>query len=43
LREAISGQGGELRVATPEAFGELLNTDIAKWREVIKTGNIKLE
>ncbi len=43
LREAINGQGGELRVTTPEAFGQLLDTDIAKWRDVIKTGNIKLE
>lgn len=43
LREAINGQGGELRVTTPEAFGELLDADIAKWRDVIKTGNIKLE
>ena len=43
LREAINGQGGELRVTTPEAFGKLLESDIAKWRDVIKTGNIKLD
>jgi tripartite-type tricarboxylate transporter receptor subunit TctC len=43
LREAINGQGGELRIVSPEAFGDLLKSDIAKWREVIKVGNIKLE
>jgi tripartite-type tricarboxylate transporter receptor subunit TctC len=43
LREAINGQGGELRIMTPEAFGELLKSDIGKWRDVIKAGNIKLE
>jgi len=43
LREAINGQGGELRILTPEAFGDLLKTDIEKWREVIKVGDIKLQ
>lgn len=43
LREAINGQGGELRVLTPEAFGDLLKSDIEKWREVIKSANIKLD
>jgi tripartite-type tricarboxylate transporter receptor subunit TctC len=43
LREAINGQGGELRILTPEAFGDLLKSDIAKWRDVIQAGNIKLE
>ncbi|MGE0799449.1 MAG: Bug family tripartite tricarboxylate transporter substrate binding protein [Lautropia sp.] len=43
LRDAINGQGGELRVTTPEAFGQLLASDIEKWRGVIKAANIKLE
>jgi tripartite-type tricarboxylate transporter receptor subunit TctC len=43
LREQINGQGGELRMLSPEAFGDLLKSDIAKWRDVIKAGNIKLE
>ena len=43
LREAINGQGGELRILSPEAFGDLLKSDIEKWREVIKVGDIKLQ
>jgi tripartite-type tricarboxylate transporter receptor subunit TctC len=43
LREAINAQGGELQILSPEAFGELLKTDIEKWREVIKAGNITLQ
>ena len=43
LREAINGQGGELRIMAPEAFGDLLKADIDKWRGVIKAGNIKLD
>lgn len=43
LREAINGQGGELRPLSAAAFGELLKNDIEKWRGVIKAGNITLE
>ena len=43
LREAINGQGGELRIISPQAFGDLLKSDIDKWRGVIKAANIKLD
>jgi tripartite-type tricarboxylate transporter receptor subunit TctC len=43
LREAINGQGGELRPLSAAAFGDLLKNDIEKWRGVIKAGNITLE
>jgi len=43
LREAINGQGGEIRLITPEVFGEVLKSDIDKWRGVIKAADIKLE
>ena len=43
LREAINGQGGELRIISPQAFGELLKSDVEKWRGVIKAANITLE
>ncbi len=43
LREAINGQGGELRPMSADAFGDLLKSDIDKWRGVIKAGNITLE
>ena len=43
LREAINGQGGELRPMSADGFGDLLKSDIEKWRGVIKAGNITLE
>ena len=43
LREAINGQGGELRIIGPQAFGDLLKSDVEKWRGVIKEANITLE
>ena len=43
LREAINGQGGEIRSMSAAAFGDLLKSDIEKWRGVIKAGNITLQ
>jgi len=43
LRDAINGQGGEIRPMSASAFGDLLKTDVEKWRGVIKAGNITLE
>ena len=43
LKKAINDQGGELRVTTPAALGDLLKSDITKWQGVIKAAGIKLE
>ena len=37
------GQGGEVRSMSATAFGDLLKSDIEKWRGVIKAGNITLQ
>ncbi|KAG1217854.1 hypothetical protein G6F68_021684 [Rhizopus microsporus] len=35
--------GAEPTPGTPEQFGEFVRDEIVKWRDLIKTANIKLE
>jgi tripartite-type tricarboxylate transporter receptor subunit TctC len=38
------GQGGvETEASTPEGFGKIVRTDVEKWRQIIRTANIKAE
>jgi tripartite-type tricarboxylate transporter receptor subunit TctC len=39
--ERLSGQLFDIRTGTPEAFSELIRSDIAKWSRVVRDGNIK--
>ena len=39
--ERLSGQLFDIRTGTPEAFSELIRSDIAKWSEVVRDANIK--
>jgi tripartite-type tricarboxylate transporter receptor subunit TctC len=36
-------QGVEVVASTPEEFGKVLQTEVAKWTEVIKDANIKID
>jgi tripartite-type tricarboxylate transporter receptor subunit TctC len=42
-RRALLDQGGALVGSTPEAFAELLRTETAKWGEVVRAADIRLE
>ena len=42
-KEALISQGLDPFVSTPEQFGALIKSDIAKFDRVIKTANIKFE
>jgi tripartite-type tricarboxylate transporter receptor subunit TctC len=41
--EVLSAQGFEPAAGSPEAFGNLIKTEIAKYTEVVKAANIKIE
>ncbi len=41
--ERLSSQLFEIRTSTPEAFSELIRTDIVKWSKVVRDANIKME
>jgi tripartite-type tricarboxylate transporter receptor subunit TctC len=43
IKEKLAREGAEAVATTPEEFGRMLHDAIAKWRKVIKDGNIKLE
>ncbi len=43
VRERLLSQGVQPFISTPEQFGELLRSDMAKFARVIKTANIKVE
>jgi len=42
-REKLEQQGVETEATTPEAFGQIVNADIEKWRKIITSANIKAE
>ena len=37
IREQMSEQGAEPLFSTPEEFGKVINADLAKWAQVVKT------
>jgi len=41
--EVQNAQGLEPVPSTPEAFGELIKTEVAKYTKVVKAANIKTE
>lgn len=41
--EVLSSQGFEPAAGSPEAFGNLIKSEIAKYTEVVKAANIKIE
>jgi tripartite-type tricarboxylate transporter receptor subunit TctC len=42
MKERMSGEGLEPVGGPPERFGDVLKRDVAKWRQVVKNGNIKV-
>ena len=43
IRERMAGEGIEPAGSTPEAFTEIIKTDIAKWTRVVREAKIKPE
>jgi tripartite-type tricarboxylate transporter receptor subunit TctC len=43
LKKKLSDQGVDLAASTPEQFGALIRTDIAKWGQVVKDSGAKLD
>lgn len=43
IKEKLDSQGLDPLISSPEQFGALLRTDLAKYAKVIKTANIKVE
>jgi tripartite-type tricarboxylate transporter receptor subunit TctC len=41
--QGMIAAGAEPKPGTPEQFGEFVRDEIAKWRDVIKTANIRLD
>lgn len=41
--EVLSAQGLEAATSTPEAFGELIKSEVAKYTKVVKAANIKID
>jgi tripartite-type tricarboxylate transporter receptor subunit TctC len=43
VKERLAAEGSTVVASTPEALREHLRRDIAKWQNVVKTANIRLE
>ncbi len=43
IKEKLDSQGLDPLISSPEQFGALLRTDLAKYAKVIKAANIKVE
>lgn len=43
VQKAIADTGSQVGGGTPEAFGEFIKSETAKWAKVIKAGNIRLQ
>lgn len=43
VRDKLAGEGVAVRSSTPEAFGQHIKAEIAKWGPVIKSSGVKLE
>ena len=41
VAQQLSGEGAVPTPGTPQAFGELIRTEIPRWAEVVKAGNVK--
>ena len=43
VRELLAREGATARASTPEAFGELMRTELTRWTRLIKDANISAE
>lgn len=43
VRERLASQSAEIIAGGPREFGQMIRKDTERWREVVKTANIKLE
>jgi tripartite-type tricarboxylate transporter receptor subunit TctC len=43
VREKIRAEGGDILGGTPEAFGNLIRTDVVKWGKVVKDSGAKVD
>ena len=42
-RARLDTLGADIKIGTPQEFGTLLAEEYAKWAEVVKAANIKVE
>jgi tripartite-type tricarboxylate transporter receptor subunit TctC len=43
VKQRLYDAGAEAAPTTPEAFGKMLHTEIAKWTKVVRTADIKMD
>jgi tripartite-type tricarboxylate transporter receptor subunit TctC len=43
VRERLVGLGTEIAGGTPEALGETIRAEVAKWSKLVKDRNLKFE
>jgi len=43
VKSRLADEGAEPVVTTPEAFGAIVKSDIAKWKKVVADLNLKLD
>jgi tripartite-type tricarboxylate transporter receptor subunit TctC len=43
VRERLAAQSADIVAAGPREFGDMIRRDTARWREVVKTANIKID
>lgn len=43
LKSRLAAEGAVAMPATPEAFGKLIATEIARWKPVIGSGRVKAD
>lgn len=43
VQKQFAGEGADVVTMTPEAFGDFMRAELAKWGRVVKTANIKAE
>jgi tripartite-type tricarboxylate transporter receptor subunit TctC len=43
VRERLTALGTEIAGGTPEALGEIVRREVAKWTQVVKDSNLKFQ
>ena len=43
MKEFLAREGAEAAPVSPEAFGEVIRSDIARWKKVAATAGIKAD
>jgi tripartite-type tricarboxylate transporter receptor subunit TctC len=43
LKSRLNSEGAVATPATPEVFGKLIQTEIARWKPVMSSGRVKVD